>query len=99
MKTLRAIKLSPTPAYVLAEYFPSVIMKPAIAKRLLNSISILATRPLKRKRNTSRQLVADLEYILTLINRNRCSCGRGWQRGGNRQGAYLCQQCWEEDGR
>lgn len=38
--------------------------------------------------------VKQLEYCLHLIERQRCWCGRGWMRGGRRQGSALCEVCW-----
>lgn len=39
-----------------------------------------------------------LERVRQLIETKRCFCGRGWMRGGNRQGSALCKRCYTEDG-
>lgn len=65
-------------------------MNPRLAQTVLNEVAKLAQAG-------AAQPVKQLEYIFHTIDRQRCFCGRGWQRGGRRQGSALCEQCWNGD--
>ena len=63
-------------------------MNAKIAQQILERVERILTDPAVR--NPKKRL----NKIQHLLDEHRCFCGGGWMRGGDRQGASLCERCY-----
>ena len=66
-------------------------MNSKVAQQILERVERILTDASVRNPKTR------LNKVHHVLAEQRCNCGRGWLRGGERQGAMLCERCYSEE--